>query len=301
MRDFAETKLDRYPVPKVEDLFATLSNGKLFTKLDLRQAYQQLLLDVKSKKYVVINTTKGLFQYTRLPYKISLAPGIFHGEVEHLLQGIPGVVVYLDDLLVTGQDKTHQLRTLETVLSRWRETGLQVKKSKCLFMVPTVSFLGHRIDADGLHPLDDKVRAIEAAPTPTNVTELKRGLRKSGEGSVKSRLAKVLFTYRLTPHTTTGVPPAEMLLGRRPRSRLDILRPLTAKRVEEKQVKKKSKHNAHAHERLLNEGDTVLVRNYLHGEKWEPGTITKKTGPASYSVKLTDVATRIRLEKDLLK
>ena len=60
-------KLDRYPVPKVEDLFATLSNGKLFTKLDLRQAYQQLLLDNVSKKYVVINTTKGLFQYTRLP------------------------------------------------------------------------------------------------------------------------------------------------------------------------------------------------------------------------------------------
>ena len=57
-------KLDRYPVPKVEDLFATLSGGKLFTKLDLRHAYQQLLLDDESKKYVVVNTTKGLFQYT---------------------------------------------------------------------------------------------------------------------------------------------------------------------------------------------------------------------------------------------
>ena len=70
-------------------------------------------------------------------------------------------------------------------------------------------------------------------------------------------------------------------------------------------MKQKSKHDAHAHERLLNEGDTVLVRNYLHGEKWEPGTITKKTGPVSYSVKLrmvvTDVASRIRSEKDLLK
>ena len=52
-------KLDRYPVPKVKDLFATLSNGKLFTKLDLRQAYQQLLLDEESKRYMtVINTTK---------------------------------------------------------------------------------------------------------------------------------------------------------------------------------------------------------------------------------------------------
>ena len=77
-------KLDRYPVPKVEDLFATLRNSKLSTKLDLRQAFQQLLLDNESKKYVVINTTKGLFRYTRLPYYgISSAPGIFQREIEH--------------------------------------------------------------------------------------------------------------------------------------------------------------------------------------------------------------------------
>ena len=99
------------------------------------------------------------------------------------------------------------------------------------------------------------IRHITSAPyhPATNglaeraVQIVKRGLKKSGEGSV---LAKFLFTYRLTPHTTTGVSPAEMLLGRRPRSRLDILRPLTAERVEEKQM---SKHDAHAHERLLNE------------------------------------------------
>ena len=79
-----------------------------------------------------------------------------------------------------------------------------------------------------------------------------------------------------------------MLLGRRSKSRLDILRPLTAERVEEKQLKQKSKHDDHAHKRLLNEGDTVLVRNYFHGQKWKPGIIIKKTGPVSYSVKLSD-------------
>ncbi len=73
-------KLDRYPIPKVDDLVATLGKGKLFTKLDLRHAYQQLLLEDDSKKYVVINTSKGLFRYTRLPYGISSAPGIFQRE-----------------------------------------------------------------------------------------------------------------------------------------------------------------------------------------------------------------------------
>ena len=60
------SKLDRYPIPKVEDLFARLRKGKLFSKLDLSQAYQQLTLDLDSRKYVVINTHRGLFQYTRL-------------------------------------------------------------------------------------------------------------------------------------------------------------------------------------------------------------------------------------------
>ena len=445
-------KLDRYPVPKVEDLFATLSRGKLFTKLDLSHAYQQLLLDDESKKYVVINTTKGLFRYTRLPYGISSAPGIFQREMEHLFQGIPGVVVYLDDILVTGEDEQSHLRTLETVLKRLSETGLHVKQSKCLFMVPSVSFLGHQIDADGLHPLKDKVKAIEAAPTPTNVTELKSylglltyygkflpnlatklaplykllqdvpwewtpeqdkafsesktllasssllvhydpklpltlacdasaygigavlahrmpdgsekpigyasrtlnkaeknysqlekeglslvfGIKKfypyvfgrsfelvtdhkpllgllgearstSPQASARIRRWSVylsMFEYNLKfrktdahanadalsrlPLPVTAPSPAEMLLGKRPRSRLDILRPLTAERVETQQLKQKSKHDVHAHERSLEEGDSVLVRNYLQGEKWLPGTIAKKTGPVSYSVRLSD-------------
>ena len=122
---------------------------------------------------------------------------------------------------------------------------------------------------------------------------VKRGLKKSGEGSVKSRLAKFLFTYRLTPHTTTGVSPAEMFLGR---SSLDILHFLTAERVEEKQTKQKSKHNAHAHERLLNEGDTVSTKL----PSWESITITKKTGPVFYSVNVSDGRDR-RCHQDQVK
>ena len=65
-------KLDRYPIP-----LATLAGGKSFTKLDLNQAYTQLALDKESKELTVINTHKGLFRYTRLPFGVSSAPGIF--------------------------------------------------------------------------------------------------------------------------------------------------------------------------------------------------------------------------------
>ena len=82
------SKLDSYPIPKVEDLFAALGGGKLFSKIDLSQAYQQLPLDDESKQYVVINTHKRLFCYTRLPFDISSAPRIFLRVIESVLQGI---------------------------------------------------------------------------------------------------------------------------------------------------------------------------------------------------------------------
>lgn len=71
------SKLEHYPVPRVEDQFAMLSKGRYFTKLDLSQGYLQFPLDEHSKKCVVINTQKGLFGYTRLPYGVASAPGLF--------------------------------------------------------------------------------------------------------------------------------------------------------------------------------------------------------------------------------
>ena len=107
------SKLDRYPIPRIEDLFAKLSGGRIFSKLDMSQAYLQLPLDEKSKSYVVINTHRGLFRYNRLPYGISSAPGIFQRTMENLLQGIPHVGVYLDDILISRETAQEHLRALE--------------------------------------------------------------------------------------------------------------------------------------------------------------------------------------------
>ena len=76
-------KVDHYPLPKIEDLFSKLAGGKVFLKLNLSQAYQQVLLDEESKK--LVTTQKDLFQYTQLPFRISSAPGIFQRIMENLL------------------------------------------------------------------------------------------------------------------------------------------------------------------------------------------------------------------------
>ena len=128
------SKLDRYPIPKVEDLFSRLSGGKYFTKLDLSHAYQQVPLEEESKKYIMVNTHRGLFRYTRLPFGVSSAPGIFQRIIGSLLQGIKGVVVYLDDILITEATEEKHLQVLDEVLSRLDKAGLRVKRSKCELM-----------------------------------------------------------------------------------------------------------------------------------------------------------------------
>ncbi len=139
----------------------------------------------------------------------------------------------------------------------------------------------HHVTSAPYHPASNGLaeRAVQI---------VKRGLKKTVSGSAKARLAKFLFAYRLAPQTTTGVSPAELLLGRRPRSRLDILRPLTAERVENQQLHQKSKHDAHAHNRSMQAGEPVFVRNYHQGDNWLPGTIEKQTGPVSFAVTLSD-------------
>ena len=80
------SRLDSYPHPRVDELFATLAGGKTFSKLDLQHAYLQLPLETNSKQYTTINTHRGLFQYDRLPFGVSSAPGIFQRAIDGLVK-----------------------------------------------------------------------------------------------------------------------------------------------------------------------------------------------------------------------
>ena len=151
----------------------------VFMKLDLLHAYLQLLLEEESKEYLTINTHKGLFEYDRLPFGVSSAPSIFQCSMGNILQGIDNIAVYIND-------KEEHLRTLEEVLQCLDKAGMCLKKDKCVFMVDSVEYLGYRISKTGLHPTDEKVRAITRAPKPTNVSELK-GISRPGKFSHSTR------------------------------------------------------------------------------------------------------------------
>ena len=166
-------EVDQYPLPKPEDLFSTLSGGQKFTTMDLSHAYQQVLLDEESQVLVTVNTHRGLHRYKRLPFGVASAPAIFQQLMERVLQGLSGVVCYMDDVLVTGQSDREHLENLERVLERLRQHGMRLKKGKCYFMQQSVEYLGYKIDSVGLHATQDKVEAIASAPQPKDIRQLR--------------------------------------------------------------------------------------------------------------------------------
>lgn len=192
-------EVDRFPLPRVEDLLAKLHGGLKFTKLDLSQAYAQLELD-DSKKYTVINTHKGLFIYNRLIYGLASSPGIFQRKLEQLFADMPRVGVFLDDVIITGVNNQSHLDTLHEVFKRLKNYGLKIKKEKCTFFADSVTYLGFVIDKDGVHTCPKKVEAIKNVKVPTNVSEL------------RSFLGLVMYYAKFVPNISMILAPLYQLL-----------------------------------------------------------------------------------------
>ena len=121
------------------------------------------------------------------------------------------------------------------------------------------------------------------------VQTLKNALRKDpGWVSLGTQISRFLFRYRITPHSTTGVTPAELLMGRRLRSRLDLLHPDISERVRKRQLVQKEGHDSHCRQRELSTGQTVWVRNPPNGRPWFPGTISEVLSQQRFRISLED-------------
>ena len=126
-----------------------------------------------SRKFMVVATHKGYFQYKRLPFGVNFAPANFQNSMENFLAGIDRVAVYIDDIIVGGSSKEEHLHILREVFVRLRNTNVLAKKRKCSIVQKEVVYLGHRIDEQGVHPTEEHLEAIRKMPTPTNAKELR--------------------------------------------------------------------------------------------------------------------------------
>lgn len=192
--------VDEYPLPTPEELFSNLAGGKIFSKLDLSQAYLQLPVDEASKPYLTINTHKGLYVYNRLPFGVASAPAIFQKLMDSVLQDIQGVACYIDDILVSSADEEGHLQILEEVFTRLEKHGFKLKLEKCEFLMPHIEYLGHVVSKEGIHPVPSKVEAIVNAPAPANVKQL------------RSFLGLINYYGKFIPNLSTLLHPLNALL-----------------------------------------------------------------------------------------
>nr|CAD2171880.1 unnamed protein product [Meloidogyne enterolobii] len=166
-------ELNKYPLPTPQEIWSEMHGNKIFSQLDLRDAYLQVELDSDSKKLANINTHKGLFEVQRLPFGVKSAPAIFQKLMDELISGLKGVFAYLDDLIIASENETEHKKILIQLFERIQKYGLKIQLEKCNFFKPELKFLGHIVSAEGIKPDPKKKAIIQKLPRPQNIKELK--------------------------------------------------------------------------------------------------------------------------------
>ncbi len=168
---------NRYPLPLMSSAFELLQGAKLFTKLDLRNAYHLVRIREGDEWKTAFNTPTGHFEYRVLPFGLTNAPAVFQALINDVLRDMVNrfVFVYLDDILISPSLQVHT-QHVRQVLQRLLENQLYAKAEKCVFHAKSVSFLGHIISAEGIKADPAKVRAVAKWPIPDSRKALQRFL-----------------------------------------------------------------------------------------------------------------------------
>ena len=171
---------DGFPIPRIEELLHSMKNAVMYSKIDLSEAYLQLSLLEDSRDLTTFIVPDGLYRFKRCPFGLASCPSAFQAVMSKILENIPGVVCYLDDILVSGPSShAHEERLME-VLKRLEKHNVKINKGKCIFRSTKMSYLGHEVDQEGIRPSPEKVKALLKAPAPTSSTELRTVLGAFG-------------------------------------------------------------------------------------------------------------------------
>ncbi|UYV78305.1 hypothetical protein LAZ67_16000911 [Cordylochernes scorpioides] len=188
-----------HPMPVVEHMLGQLGEARFFSKLDANSGFHQIPLSPDCQHLTTFITPFGRYKYCRMPFGISLAPEYFQRVMSIILQGMDGVMCYLDDILIFASDsKTHD-RILRLVLRKLKEAKVTLNKAKCVFGVPRINFIGHILDEDGIRPDPAKIEAVARMPAPTDVHGVRRFLGMVNHLGRKRRTTLPIAPGNLNP------------------------------------------------------------------------------------------------------
>lgn len=164
---------NQHPLPLPQDIFARLADKKIFSQIDLSDAYLQVEVCEESRKMLAINTHKGLFQFNRLSPGVKTAPGEFQHIVDNMIADLEGVSGYLDDIIVATDTLEEHIQQVEKLLTRIEEYGFHLKIEKSNFFMQQIKYLGFIIDTHGIRPDPEKIKPIITMPAPHDVQTLR--------------------------------------------------------------------------------------------------------------------------------
>jgi hypothetical protein len=187
---------NKYPLPRIDDLFYQLKGACVFSKIDLHSGYHQLKICASDIPKTTFTTRYGLHDYTVMSFGLTNAPAYFMYLMNKVFMEFLDkfVVVFIDDILIFFKTKEEHAEHLKLVLQKLRKHKLYAKRSKCEFWLKKVSFLGHVVSNGGIAVDPSKVQDVLNWKPPINVSEihsflgLARYYRRFMEGF--SKLAK---------------------------------------------------------------------------------------------------------------
>ncbi|KAG8491584.1 hypothetical protein CXB51_014656 [Gossypium anomalum] len=166
---------NKYPLPRINDLFDQLKGASVFSKIDLRSGYYQLRVRDSDIPKTAFRTRYGHYEFLVMPFGLTNAPAVFMDLMNRIFRQYLDwfVVVFIDDILVYSRDETEHAEHLRLVLQILRDKQLYAKFSKCEFWLREVSFLGHVVSASGIRVDPNKISAILNWKPPRNITEVR--------------------------------------------------------------------------------------------------------------------------------
>ncbi|KAI2664083.1 Transposon Tf2-6 polyprotein [Labeo rohita] len=167
-----------YPLPLVPPALEQLREATIYTKLDLRSAYNLIRIREGDEWKTAFLTTRGHYEYQVMPYGLANSPAVFQCFINEIFKDLLNkyVIAYIDDILVYSKSAEEHVHHVRTVLTRLLKNQLYVKAEKCEFHVPQTSFLGYHISHQGVKMDTAKVQAVTEWPQPSTVKELQRFL-----------------------------------------------------------------------------------------------------------------------------
>lgn len=173
---------NKYPLPRIDDLFDQLQGATVYSKIDLRSGYHQLKIRKEDIEKSAFRTRYGHYEFTVMPFGLTNAPAAFMDMMHRVFRDLLDqcVIVFIDDILIYSKNEEEHVDHLRTILQRLREHQLYAKFSKCEFWMNQVKFLGHVVSGEGVAVDPDKIKAVVEWAQPTNVSEIRSFLGLAG-------------------------------------------------------------------------------------------------------------------------